>query len=62
LDEMNLSKIENYFSIFLSEIDKLKDSDNEKLDNEEPKILLFETSITNKRQFVNIKNFLENYF
>ena len=53
LDEMNLSKVENYFSTFLSEIDKLDDK---------PKILLFETVIRNIRQYENIKHFLIEYF
>ncbi|MBS8122203.1 AAA family ATPase [Candidatus Vampirococcus lugosii] len=55
LDEMNLSKIENYFSTFLSEIDRLKEKG-------ETTITLFETNITNKKQYENIKYFLENYF
>jgi len=55
LDEMNLSKVENYFSTFLSEIDKLKQS-------EESKITLFETQITTKKQYENIKYFLDVYF
>lgn len=56
LDEMNLSRIENYFSYFLARLDELKDSE------ESWEITLFETNIINIKQYENILFFLKDYF
>jgi hypothetical protein len=52
---MNLSRIENYFSTFLSHADDLRKG-------KEIKIPLFSVIINSEAQYENIKLFLEDYF
>lgn len=55
LDEMNLSRIENYFSDFLARLDELKDNE------ESSEIFLFETQIDNLSKILSIINLVKRY-
>ncbi len=58
LDEMNLSRIENYFSEFLARLDEVKDSDDSSKKKEIP---LFRTAIDTKAKLRNVRAFVEKY-